>query len=55
VLCPVRPELCLQCVCHIDLFHPYIHGNFIWIIIQININLDDIINNNIILPIFDVS
>ena len=28
------------------------HKNFVWIIIEININLDDIINNNLILPIF---
>ena len=29
-----------------------IHGSFISIIIEININPDDIINNNLILPIF---
>ena len=44
--------LCLQCVCHIDLLYPNIHRNFIWIIIEININPDGIINNNLIFPIF---
>ena len=51
VLCPVSPVLCLQCVCHIDLLYPNIHANFIWIITEINIDPDDIINNNLIRPI----
>ena len=40
---------------HTDLLHPNIHGNFVWIIIEITINpkgLDIISNNNLILPIF---
>ena len=44
--------LCLQCVCHKDMLHPNIHRNFIWIIIEIYINPDDIINSNLILPFF---
>ena len=32
--------------------YPNIHGNFISIIIEININPDDINNNNLILPFF---
>ena len=46
--CYVRQSL----ICHIDLFHPSIRRNVIWIIIEININPDDITNNNLILPIF---
>ena len=52
VKCPVSPVICLQCVCHIDLLHPNIHKNFIWIIMMINVNPLDIINNYLILPIF---
>ena len=49
VLCPVSPVLCLQCVCHWSCISlsPNIHGNFISIIIEIDINLDYIINNNL--------
>ena len=41
VISVISPVLCLQCVCHIqytDLLHPNIHGNFVWIIIEITIN-----------------
>ena len=41
-------------VCHIDLLHPNICWSFLWIIIEINISLDDIVTNNLILPIFAV-
>ena len=41
---------CQSLVCHIDLLHLNIHGNFIPI--EINLNPDDISNNNLILPIF---
>ena len=44
--------LCLQCVCHKDLLYPNNHRSFISIIIETDINPDDIINNNLILPIF---
>ena len=44
--------LCLQCVCHKSDLN--IQGNFIQIIIDFNINPDNIINNNLILPIFAV-
>ena len=54
VLCPVSPVLCLQCVCHWSCISvsPKIHGNFVSIIIEININQGYIINNNLILPFF---
>ena len=44
---PCLNQLELTLICY-----PNIHGNFIWIIIEININPDDIINNYLILPIF---
>ena len=39
-------------ICHIDLLHSNIHRDFIWTIIEIGFNPDDIINNNLIFPIF---
>ena len=46
--------MCYVCsVSVIKAVYPNIHGNFISIIIEININPDDIINNNLILSSFD--
>ena len=42
MLIPVRSVLSLQCVFNIALLYPNMHGNFVWITIEININLDDI-------------
>ena len=51
--CYVPSVLCYVCsVSVIKAVYPNIHGNFILIIIEININPDIVINNNLILPIF---
>ena len=49
-----RQSCVMSAVCLSLKLYLNIHGNFISIIIEININPDDIINNNLILPIFVV-